>query len=91
MHYLKHAVRPRCLEPEGCPIEDAARSAATNRLVEAFMRADGFAQTPGFGPLAEQEVRESGLAELGGEVVAEMRAVLAEYREWKRLNKLEND
>jgi len=53
-----------------------------NELADAFLQVEILSMTPGYASFQERLLKESGLADESAETILEMRAVLAEYREW---------
>jgi hypothetical protein len=61
---------------------DIAGNRRLNRLVDAFIQVEVLSMTQGYGSFQDRLLKESGLFDESSETILEMRAVLAEYREW---------
>jgi len=79
--YSSNEMKPACLSGK-CPIVDIAGNKRLNKLVDGFIHTEVLALASGYTLFQERVLRESGLSEESPETILEMRAILAEYREW---------
>jgi hypothetical protein len=79
--YVTNDKKPACLSGK-CPIVEIAGNKRLNRLVDGFIQVEVLALANGYSSFQERALKDSGLSEESPETILEMRAILAEYREW---------
>lgn len=83
--FVQNGKKPACLAGR-CDIVDIAPNKKLNALVNAFLQVEVLDMSHGYGPFQEKVLRESGLMEESTDTILEMKAVLADYREWRSKN-----